>query len=57
MPYTYGEYGQKTGVDKDAANILESLDIDESLGLEQVDEQIRDSRSTRTFGSAARLPA
>ena len=28
--------------DKGGANLLQGLDIDESLGLEQVDEQIRD---------------
>ena len=33
--------------DKSAANLLQGLDIDESLGLEQVDEQIRDYLSTK----------
>ena len=33
--------------DKGAANLLQGLDIDESLGLEQVDEQIRDYLSKR----------
>ena len=35
------------GVDKGAANLLQGLDIDESLGLDQVDEQIRDYLSTK----------
>ena len=35
------------GVDKGAANLLQGLDIDESLGLEQVDEQIRDYLSQK----------
>ena len=30
-----------------AANLLQGLDIDESLGLEQVDEQIRDYLSQK----------
>ena len=32
---------------KGGANLLQGLDIDESLGLEQVDEQIRDYLSTK----------
>ena len=32
---------------KSAANLLQGLDIDESLGLEQVDEQIRDYLSKK----------
>ena len=35
------------GVDKGAANLLQGLDIDESLGLDQVDEQIRDYLSQK----------
>ena len=35
------------GVDKGGANMLQGLDIDESLGLEQVDEQIRDYLSKK----------
>ena len=35
------------GVDKGAANLLQGLDIDESLGLDQVDEQIRDYLSAK----------
>ena len=38
---------RKGGVDKGAANLLQGLDIDESLGLEQVDEQIRDYLSQK----------
>ena len=38
---------RKGGVDKSAANLLQGLDIDESLGLEQVDEQIRDYLSSK----------
>ena len=38
---------RKDGVDKGAANLLQGLDIDESLGLDQVDEQIRDFLSKR----------
>ena len=34
-------------VDKEDANILQGLDIDESLGLDQVDEQIRDYLSAK----------
>ena len=34
-------------VDKGAANLLQGLDIDESLGLDQVDEQIRDYLTRR----------
>ena len=38
---------RKGGVDKGAANLLQGLDIDESLGLDQVDEQIRDYLSKK----------
>ena len=38
---------RKGGVDKGGANLLQGLDIDESMGLEQVDEQIRDYLSKR----------
>ena len=38
---------RKGGVDKSGANLLQGLDIDESLGLEQVDEQIRDYLSEK----------
>ena len=38
---------RKDGVDKSAANLLQGLDIDESLGLDQVDEQIRDYLSKK----------
>ena len=34
-------------VDKSASNLLQGLDIDESLGLDQVDEQIRDYLSKK----------
>ena len=32
---------RKGKIDKKSANLLQGLDIDESLGLEQVDEQAR----------------
>ena len=38
---------RKGRVDKNDSNLLQGLDIDESLGLEQVDEQIRDYLSQR----------
>ena len=38
---------RKEKIDKSAANLLQGLDIDESLGLEQVDEQIRDYLSKK----------
>ena len=44
------ELGHQHGVaalDQSTCNLLQGLDIDESLGLEQVDEQIRDYLSTK----------
>ena len=38
---------RKAKVDKKDANLLQGLDIDESLGLDQVDEQIRDYLSKK----------
>ncbi|MEC8494554.1 MAG: EF-hand domain-containing protein, partial [Planctomycetota bacterium] len=38
---------RKGKIDKSASNLLQGLDIDESLGLDQVDEQIRDYLSKK----------